>query len=63
MHRLKLLTRVSGIFVFAVGLLSLDTFVNQAHLGMFAKAAFVLIPAGVALIVLSYLLHADDGED
>jgi hypothetical protein len=63
MRRLKLVTRVSGVLVFAVGLLSLDLFVNLADLGMFAKAAFILIPAGIALIVLSYVLHADDGED
>jgi hypothetical protein len=63
MRRLKLLARVSGVCVFAVGLLSLDLFVNLADLGMLAKAAVVLIPAGVALIVLSYVLLADDGED
>lgn len=75
MDRIKLGFQIAGVAVTAVGVLcvpvafgvnpkrDLSAFFNLADMGMFLKAALVLIPLGSIVFALGYMLPGGEPED
>jgi multisubunit Na+/H+ antiporter MnhB subunit len=74
-HRIKIGVQIAGMAIAAVGVLclpvgfgvnpkrDLSAFFNLADMGLFIKAALVLIPIGVIVLLVGYMLPGDDPED
>jgi hypothetical protein len=75
MDRIKLGLQIAGIAVTAVGVLylpvgfgvnpkrDLSAFLNLTDMGLFLKAALVLIPLGAIVFAVSYVLPGGEPED
>jgi hypothetical protein len=68
----RLIIRIAGIIFFGIGFLCLpvgwgaspqrDTslFFNFADLGLYLRVALILMPSGIGIVILSFLLPGDD---
>jgi multisubunit Na+/H+ antiporter MnhB subunit len=74
-HRIKIGVQVAGVAIASVGVLclpvgfgvnpkrDLSVFFNLADMGLFIKAALVLIPIGVIVLLAGYLLPGGEPKD